>query len=164
MMLGRFPQVTVTQARPRVAPSPALSQLSRTVCLHTGQITPHSLFAGLMGRESCHGQLVPIRHTTSPLTLSQSVCTKAEWNLFNLGFGFYHPAFFFKQHFIPRFLNSDSIKLDTYGKVGKLTIVIFSPKYKVAPHGWLKTRLSCDSRRNAFERDSVPFPHSCLQI
>ena len=25
MMLGRFPQVTVTQARPRVAPSPALS-------------------------------------------------------------------------------------------------------------------------------------------
>ena len=70
--------------------------------------------------------------------------------------------FLFKQHFVPRFLNSDSIKLDTYGKVGKLTIVIFSPKYKVAPHGWLKTRLSCDSRRNAFERDSVPFPHSCL--
>ena len=56
--------------------------------------------------------------------------------------------FLFKQHFVPRFLNSDSIKLDIYGKVGKLTIVIFSPKYKVAPHGWLKTRLSCESHGN----------------
>ena len=64
--------------------------------------------------------------------------------------------FLFKQHFVPRFGYICMVRWESW------LLLFFSPKYKVAPHGWLKTRLSCDSRRNAFERDSVPFPHSCL--
>ena len=55
MMPGRFPQLTVTQARPRVARAQPSSSFPG-LCVYTQVRLLHILFfPGLMGRESCHG-------------------------------------------------------------------------------------------------------------
>ena len=129
-MLARFPQLTVTQARPRVAqaePSPLVA-FSDCVSLHrvcvysrlyTQCVSTHrsdyptfSLFHALIGRPKLP---LSIRHTTSPLTLSQLL---QQVEFLQLRIFFDNPTFFcfnkvlFQQNIVshfPKWVNGKGI-------------------------------------------------------